>query len=154
MSHFKKGITILEIMIVLAIIGTLVAVVVPQFAKSRELQVLNSGGQDILSVLEKARTQTLSSLNSSEYGVHFESDKIILFTGKVFSSSAPSNETIDITSPAAISNVTLDGVSGTSGEIYFNRLSGAPSKTGTLTLSTSSYLKIITISPTGVASIN
>ncbi|MEK7128044.1 MAG: prepilin-type N-terminal cleavage/methylation domain-containing protein [Patescibacteria group bacterium] len=151
---FKKGITIIEILVVLAIIGVIISVVIPQFANVRENQVLKSGVQDILSSVNKARGETLSSLNSSEYGVHFQSDTVIIFKGKIFSAGAMDNETVSITAPASITNVTLGGASGASGDMYFSRLSGNPSATGTITISTGSFSKIITISAVGVASSN
>src|SRR3990167_10592241 len=119
----RRGVTIIELLVVLAVLGIIISVVIPQFSKTRENQVLKSGVQNILSAIDKARSQTLASLNSSQYGVRFEADKIIIFTGASFISGAPENETIDITTPASITNVTLNSVSGTSGEMYFNRLS-------------------------------
>ena len=155
MKNFHaEGFSIIELLVLIAVTGMIVLIVLPQFAKTRENQVLKDGVQDILSSLDKARTETLSSLNSSEYGVHFQSDKVIIFKGKVFSAGAGGNETINITTPASITNVTFGGVSGTSGDVYFNRLSGAPSTTGTITTATPSYSKIITISATGVGSVN
>jgi len=151
-NFYKKGITFIELLVVLAVIGVMAAIIIPQFSKMRENQVLKSGVQDILSSLDKARSQTLASLNSSEYGVRFQTDKIIIFKGTSFPANDPSNESINITSPASISNVTLNLVSGIPGEMYFNRLSGSPSKTGTITVSTPSYSRIITIYATGVAS--
>ena len=141
-------------LILVAVVGVLISIVLPTFSKIKENQVLKNGVEDILSLINKARGETLSSLNSSEYGVHFQPDKVIIFKGKVFSASAPDNESISIITPASITNVMLGGISGTSGDIYFKRLSGAPSSTGTLTISTSTYSRIITISTTGVASVN
>ncbi len=153
-NFYKKGITIVEIITVIAVLGIIIAVVIPQFAKIRENQVLKSGVSDIISSINKARSQTLSSLNSSEYGVHFQADKIVIFKTDVFDSNAVDNENISLTTPATIANVTLNGVSGASGDIYFNRLSGAPSVNGTITISTTNFSKIITISTTGIASVN
>lgn len=153
-NFYEKGLTVIELLIIVAVLGVIILIVLPQFSKTRENQVLKSGVGDTLSSIDKARGETLSSLNSSEYGVHFQSDKVIIFKGKVFSAGAGDNETINIITPASISDVTLGGVSGTSGDIYFNRLSGSPSITGTVTISTTSYSKIITISATGVASVN
>lgn len=142
-------------MLVLAVLGIIISVVIPQFSKIRENQVLKSGVQDILSSIDKARSQTLASLNSSEYGVHFEADKIIIFKGTDFSTrDTAKDETINIITPAIISNVTLNLVSDVDGEMYFNRLSGSPSKTGTITVSTTNYSKIITIYATGVVSVD
>ncbi len=151
---YKKGITVIELLVVVAILGIVVLVVLPQFSRIKENQVLKSAVGDVISILDKARSQTLASLNSSEYGVRFESGRVIIFKGQTFTSGAAGNETISIISPASISNVTLGGASGVSGEMYFNRLSGSPSKNGTVTISVSSISKIITISATGVASMD
>ncbi|OGI67884.1 hypothetical protein A3A05_01695 [Candidatus Nomurabacteria bacterium RIFCSPLOWO2_01_FULL_41_12] len=150
-NFYEKGITVIELLVLVAAIGLIVLIVLPQFSKLKENQVLKSAVADTLSSINKARGKTLSSFNSSEYGVHFQSDKVIIFTGKVFSAVAGDNETIDLTLPATISAITLTGGAA---DIYFNRLSGAPSVTGTITISTTSYSKIITISATGVASVN
>lgn len=150
-NFYKQGITVIELLVVIAVLGVIFSIAIPRFSKSRELQVLKSGAQDVLSSIDKARTETLASLNSFSYGVHFQSDKVIIFRGIVFSAGDPNNKIINITTPATISDITLLGGGN---DLYFNRLSGAPSTTGTITISTASYSKIITISATGVASLN
>lgn len=155
MTYFyKKGISLIEILIVLAILVILMAVALPQFAKMRENQVVKNAVADVASTISRARSLSLASVDSSEYGVHFESDKVIIFKGTTYSLGAPDNEIIDIVYPASITNVTLGGVSGSSGEIYFNRLFGAPSDNGTITISSTNFSKIITISATGGVSSN
>jgi prepilin-type N-terminal cleavage/methylation domain-containing protein len=153
-NNFKRGLTIIELLVVIVVVGLLVAIVLPQFSKNKEMQVLKGGVQDILSSIDKARVETLSSLNSSSYGVHFQSNQVIIFKGTIFSSGDTNNEIINIISPAKISNVTLGGVNASSGDVYFNRLSGAPNQIGTITISTPSYSKIITIIATGGVSSN
>jgi prepilin-type N-terminal cleavage/methylation domain-containing protein len=150
----KQGMTVIELLIVIAVLGIVFSIVIPQFSKTRENQVLKNTVSDILSSLNKAQSRTLASVNSSSYGVHFQSDKIVIFKGTVFSAGDANNETINITTPANISNVTFAGVSGNSGDVYFNRLSGTPNQNGTITVSTSSFSKVITISATGAASVN
>ena len=160
---FKKrkklvsGFTLLEATIVIAIIIIMVLIVSPQFSKIRNMQTLKSAGGDIVSALNQAQSQTRASLNSSNYGVHFQSNQIIIFKGTVFSSGDSNNKTISIISPATISNVTLNNVSGTTGDVYFNRLTGLPNVTGTVTVSipnNASLTKTITLSATGEASTN
>lgn len=150
-NFYKKGVTAIELLIVVAVLAIIFAIVFPQFSQMRENQALKTAVSDVLSSLNKARSQTLSSLNSSEYGVRFEPDRVIIFTGQSYSSEALDNETINIITPATISNVTLNDVSASVGDMFFNRLSGSPSKKGTITISTASRSKIITISATGVA---
>ena len=150
----NRGITVIELISTLAIISILIAILIPSFSLIREKQLLKNTMSDVVSLLEKARSKTLGSVDSSEYGVHFQSDQVIIFKGKVFSSSAVDNEIIYVVNPISISNVTLDGVSGTSGDVYFNRLYGVPSSVGTITISAPSAVKIITISITGTISVN
>lgn len=150
----QRGVSALELITVISIITILIFIVFSKFSSVREGQVIKSAVEGVLSSIDRARGETLSSLNSSEYGVHFQSDKVIIFKGKVFSSGASDNESIDLTTPASITNITFGGVSGTSGDVYFNRLSGMPSTTGTISINTASYSKIITISATGSASVN
>src|SRR3989338_1858249 len=111
-NYFKKGITAVELLVVIVVLGIIFSVALSQFSKFRENQVLKTAVNDVLSSLNKARSQTLSSLNSSEYGVHFQSDRVIIFKGAVFSAEDPDNETISILAPAAIFDVTLNGVGG------------------------------------------
>lgn len=144
----------MELLIVLSVIAIVILAVLPRFSQIRDNAILKSTVDDVLSSINKAKNQTLSSLNSSEYGVHFQSDKVIIFKGKVFSAGASSNEVIGITAPANISDVTFGGVSGASGDVYFNRLYNVPSTTGTITISANSLSKIVTIYATGVVSSN
>ena len=153
-NFHKKGGLLLEPLITITILGIVVLIVFSKFSQIRENQVLKTAVADVLSSIDKARLQTLSSLNSSQYGVHFQSDKVIIFKGTVFSSGASDNENILIITPATITNVTLNGVSGVSGEFYFNRLSGLPNVTGTVAVATTSFSKTVTISATGIASTN
>ncbi len=153
-NFYQKGVTLIELLVVLVVLGTIISVVLPRFSKIRENTVLKNAVSGVLSSIDKAKSETLSSLNSSEYGVHFQSDKVLIFKGKIFSAGGVDNESIVITTPASISNVTLGGVSSTSGDMYFNRLYGVPSTTGTITISTPSSSKIITIYGTGAVSSN
>lgn len=147
----NKGFTLIEILIVVGILAVLIAVVSPAFSTMRNNEVLKSTTADIVSAIDKARSQTLASVNSLEYGVHFESSKIVIFQGTTYSSGDANNEDIFISSPASISNINLTGGAV---DVYFDRLSGAPSKTGTITVSVSSSTKTITISTTGAVSTN
>lgn len=153
-GFYQKGITALEILMVIAIISLLFLIALPQFSKIKENQVLKNTVEEAVSALRTAQSQSLASIDSSTYGVHFDQNRIIIFKGGIFSEGAPDNKIIDISSPARISNVAFGGVSSSSGDLYFTRLSGVPSKTGTINVSTSSALKIITISSTGAVSIN
>ncbi|MEK7564165.1 MAG: type II secretion system protein [Patescibacteria group bacterium] len=151
MKNYKTGITLVEILIVLGVIVILIAVLLPSFTTVRRNQVLKSTTSSILSALDKAKSSSISSIGSSEYGIHFESSQIVIFQGIVYSSSDVDNEVISISSPASISNITLTGGSV---DLYFDRLSGVPNRSGTITISASPLSQTITISATGAISLN
>jgi Tfp pilus assembly protein FimT len=150
-NFYKKGISVVELLVVFAVLAVIFSVVIPQFSKIREQQVLKSAVGDILSSLNKAQTRTLASVDASSYGVHFSSSEVIIFKGTVFSEGSIDNEVINIISPATISTITLTGGGA---NIFFNRLSGAPSVTGFIIVSSTNFTKTITISATGSASVN
>ena len=150
----NRGITLIEFILVFAVLALLFSVAIPRFGMIRERQVLKAAASDIVSSLNKARSSTLSSVNSSSYGVNFTPDEIMIFNGTTFSAGASGNESILLSAPAQISNVTLNGTSGTTGNLYFHRLSGEPSKSGTVTVSTPNFSQTITISPTGAFNAN
>ena len=151
MLNFKRGFTALETFIVLSVAILLIVIVLPSFQAMRNNQVLKATASEVVSALDQARSQALSSIDSSEYGVHFELNEIIIFKGTTFSSPDPNNENISITSPAFISSINLTGGAV---DVYFDRLSGAPNKTGTITISISTFSKVIIISATGAISMN
>ena len=142
----------MEILIAIAVVGILAATVLPGFSKIKKIQALKGETENIVSAIGKARSQTLASLNSSNYGVHFEANKVIIFSGTSFFSDEVSNQVIDLTSSVTISDINLNN---NGSDLYFNRLSGLPNTNGTITVSASGISsKIITISSTGSASVN
>ena len=153
-KFYKRGFTLLEMLVVIAVIGIMVAVVFSSFSKMKENQVLKNAGEDIISTVNKARTQTLAQLNGLQYGVHFQANGVIIFRGAIFNSSDSNNQITSITSPAVISTITLTGGAV---NLYFNKLSGTPNVSGSVIVSstaTPSLTKTITISATGAVSMN
>lgn len=151
--NFTKGFTVLEILFVLSILGILFAIVTPQFTKMRDSQVLNSATADVLSVINKASSQSLASLDSSAYGVHFASDRVTLFKGTVYDQNAATNQVVLLTAPATITAIGFGGPTS----LYFERLTGTPNVYGTVTIGLTSGVHVdrsIIIDRTGRISAN
>lgn len=153
-NFYKKGISMIEVIIVIVVIGIMVAIAVPQFSKMKNAQILKSTSQEVFALVNRAHSQTLDSLDSSEYGVHFQTDKAVLFKGISYSSSDLNNEEVEISLPATISSISPSG----NANVYFSRLTGMPNPSGTTTITvsipTDNATKIITISNTGAISLN
>jgi prepilin-type N-terminal cleavage/methylation domain-containing protein len=128
----KRGFTLLEIMIVIVIMTILLTIVLTSFSNLNKSQALDKSANHIASIIEEARGNTLFSKNDSQYGVKFETSRVIVFKGVTYSPSNGDNVVYELNNLVNISNISL---SGGGSEIVFDRLTGNTSQTGILTLS-------------------
>lgn len=155
-NNYTKGNTLIEIVIVIAIIVIIMAVVIPKVFLFKQKQVLKNTTEEVKVLLNEARVETLASKNSNFYGVHFESDKVVLFSGPTFSSSAVDNKVFSF-DPQVTLPISQVFLNGNGVDILFDKFTGNVSNYGTITLelvSDPSLEKVITISPLGVVSTN
>lgn len=146
----QKGFTITEILIVIAILAVMVTIVVSAFSKFNNNQSLSGALGEVTSTLNEARANTLASYDNVAYGVHFQTDKVVLFKGSIYSASDPDNEDVTLSSKISISDIAL---SGGGSEVVFKRLTGKTEQNGTITLSLisePSKTKTITIQTSGI----
>lgn len=151
MKVFKKGFSIIELIIVIAILVLILAIILPKFGEIRDKQALDNAVIEAIGTLEKARSLSVSSLDSSEYGVYIRNNFIKIFKGQEFVDPTNLYETMSFISPSYTDNLSLIGSGGTSYEFYFKKISGVPSKYGSFRIKTTLNPngKIINISPTG-----
>ena len=147
--RLKSGFTILELAIVIAIMATLSAIIISTFISFRKNQALEKDTEIVVQVLEQARNQTLSSKNSSVYGVHFTAPKITLFKGSSYVANDSNNQDFVLSSTDTILTISL---AGGGSDIVFNRLTGETTQNGTIVVSSPglSRTKTVTIYKTGV----
>lgn len=151
----NKGFTLIEILMVITILGIISSIVILNLSQFRNEQLLKNTTLDVVSLLSKARQNTLSSVNSTNYGVHFDSNKAVLFTGSVYSSNNATNEPIVFSSKVIIPTPSGLNIGGGS-DVIFERLTGETIG-GTIKIqltSDSTKQKIITIGKTGSVSSN
>lgn len=150
----KKGFTVIEFLMalsVLVIFATIIFVSISSFRNNKALLIVS---EDILSLIDEARANTLSAKDDYAYGVHFESEKIVLFRGSIYSSSDQNNKTVDIDNAVEIYNISL---AGGGQNVLFQRLTGKTSQNGTIMIRLKSdnlKTKTVAIEVSGVASSN
>lgn len=151
----KSGVTFIEVVIVITIILIVSSIVVMGLSKFRNEQALKNTTVDIVSILNKARQNTLSSINSTNYGVHFDTDKMVLFTGPAYFIGVATNEPSVFST--AVSIPTVGGLNiGGGSDVVFERLTGE-TVGGTIhieLISDPTKQKTITIDKTGLISSN
>lgn len=153
----NKGISVIEILIVVSIIGILAAIVLPSLSLFRREQTLNNTTGDVVSLLNSARNNTISSLSSNNYGVHFQSDRATYFTGSVFNSGDATNVPLVFDSSVTIPSINGINLNGGGSDVIFTRLTGDTPNYGTIIValtSDSTRKKTISISKTGSISSN
>ena len=150
----NKGISLIEILIIVSIIGIISTIVVPSLSRFHDQQALRNTTEDVISLLNEARNNTISSKNSTTYGIHFQSNKIILFSGSSFTIS-PSNKQIDFDSVIIIPSVGGINLNGGRSDIIFDRITGDTVGYGTIIIRIKndvSKQNIINISKIGIIS--
>ena len=101
-NFYNKGISLLEIIIVIAIISVLVALIIPNMSEFKKRQNLKNTVVDIVSLLNKAKLDSNSFLDSSVYSVYFATDRVVYFKGTTYSPSNPTNQVILLNSSVTI----------------------------------------------------
>jgi len=140
----KFGLTLIELLVSIAVIAVVVILTTSGFNSFREFSQLNEAHSAILSALRDARSRTLSGNKNTQYGVHFETNQVVLFSGSSYSSGASSNEPYAMPSLAKIFSINL----GDSSDVIFTRLIGFSSASGTIvvgSISNPQKTKTITI---------
>lgn len=148
-----KGFTIIEVAIVIVILAVLTAMAITSFSGFRQNQLLNSDVNKAVSVINEARSKTLSSQDFSQYGAHFEASKIVLFKGTTYAASSPNNASSTLSSFIEISGTSLNGGGS---DVVFQKLTGKTDNYGTVTFrvkANASKTKTINIKSTGITDV-
>ncbi len=154
MKYIKfKATSVMTIIVIVAVIGLLTAVILPPLNTARSKQSLNGAVDDVVSILVTARSQTLASYNSHNYGVHIASGSVTMYTGPTYSSGAIGNVVKSFDTGITASSISL---AGGGVNVLFDRLKGSTSQYGTIVVHTAgagSYSKTITVGSTGLVSV-
>lgn len=149
----KKGFTAIEILMVIAILGVLLAVILPSFTNFRRASLLNTDTMNLVTLINRARLLSISAKDDNQFGIHLESGKAVLFKGATYSAGASTNETHTFSTGLTLSSIAINGGGS---EILFEKVTGAASQNATTTLlvtGTTSSTTVL-ILPTGIATIN
>ncbi len=151
-NSFQQGFTLIELLIVVGIIGVLLIITLSRIGNFGTQTDLDTTAQRIVSTLQLARNQTLASEDGNVFGVHFESDKYVLFKGATYDPLDTENKENDISS-TTISSITL---APSGADVVFDRVRGTTSNTGSVTLqlvADASKTKVIVVNALGQTSL-
>jgi prepilin-type N-terminal cleavage/methylation domain-containing protein len=149
MKLSRAGFTIIELLVVLAIIGALCAIILPSFSTFRTRQALLNSRDGVVGYLREARSRTLAGVDNSTYSVRIESNRIVLYKGTVYDPNDVANEYFTFESPTVLGTLAL---AGGATAISFNHLTGATAQYGTIVLIADTQQSVITIDASGIIS--
>lgn len=128
--NLKKGVSLPEVLVFVGIVGIISYLTVSSFFGYKSNQSLEKSVLQVATALERAKNLATSSKNGSQYGVHFSTDRVIVFQGSTYSQNSPNNETFMIDQMSQIGTTTFYG----GGDVVFERLVGNTSNFGTSTI--------------------
>lgn len=125
----KKGFSLVELIIVISIAMILTAISISTFFSVSDQQSLEKDVNYSISLVEKARLQTVNSKDNSQFGVRFSSSSVILFQGLTYVAGSSTNTVFTFSPKVEISSINL---SGGVQNIIFEKITGKSSATGTV----------------------
>ena len=122
-----RGFTLIEALTIVGILIVLIAVSIPAFRFFQKESDLNNSVEEALNTLRLAQNKTIASEGASQYGVHFEAGKCVLFKGTTYNPSASDNEIHNLPQSVEIDKVEL---AGGGQEVVFARVTGTTNQFG------------------------
>ena len=160
LSLYKNtpGFSIIEMIIVIAILAVLATVVVTNFPSFLSNSSLNNNTQQFVSVLKLAQNRALASENYSQFGIYINTGvsphQYISFKGASYTSRDTSADKVYVLD----STVEFYGINlGGGSEIVFDKLTGASEETGDISIrikNDTSKSKTVYITSSGTVSLN
>lgn len=137
--RFPRGLTAIELLTVISIIGILTAIGVPSYAAMQKHVALNNAAQEIVDALRVAQNRAISSQDATSHGVHFEADHYVSCTGTCDPVSYDETHTLNGPSICA----------GVGSNIVFTRLTGTTAAQTITVGNTCGDVKTIVVDPIG-----
>lgn len=126
----KKAFTLIEIIIVFAIITIVVGIITFSFYNINKLQALDKGTLNILSLLDEARYSAMSSKEFINYGVHLTEDSATFFKDNYVENNIYNKKYV-INNNLTISDISILG----GNDIIFNKITGKTNNYGSIKVS-------------------
>lgn len=127
----EKGFSILEFVIVAGIVAAISTIAIASYQALVSRADLSGNAKNIISTINLARSETVTSNQANPWGVHFEADKYALFKGSVYSAVDSSTQIHTLPSSLEISDITLNGGGS---EVLFTRITGQTANYGNITI--------------------
>jgi len=138
---YKKGFTLVEILLVVSTAIIIAAFTIPVGIKFFQMQTLNEAVSDIVGILRRAQSQSVFQKSDSAFGIKFLSGSYVLFQGDSYGLRDQGKDEVF----TLLNSIVVNGID----EVVFTKLTGIPNITGTLTIVLGDYSQSININAQG-----
>lgn len=144
---YKKGFTLIEVLLVIALGTVLTALALPVGFRFYQFQIADEAATGVLSALRNAESNARLGKEGSAFGIKFLPASYVVFQGDTYAARLTARDEIFSLPPDT-------DIGSASDEIVFARVTGAPSATGTITLSLYGRTHVIDLNDAGVVTQN
>jgi prepilin-type N-terminal cleavage/methylation domain-containing protein len=149
MNQKKAGFSVIEILIVMAIMGIILTIAVMSFSSARAKKQLEITVDSISAKLEEAKANAVSGKGGVSYGMNFTSTSYTLFAGDTFNPNSETNSSSTVPVDITITR----NISGGGDTIVFSRMTGTPQTTGDIIITGTSGAATVTVGILGDISV-
>ena len=144
MKRMGAGFSLVELLVVFTIMAAVALFAIVGFKDYAHIQQYDAAVATVKSTLIDTRVRARSAELDQSYGVKILTSSLVVFRGTTYSAGASTNETVSVTGGTLSSSLT-----GGTDQIIFNKLTGLPNATGTITMIGAEHLATTTLTITG-----
>lgn len=132
----NSGLTTIEILIVIVIIGVISTMSVVAYSNWQKGVRLVNAHEEIKTTITRAQQLATAAADNEIWGVHFETDKYVLFQGSFYDEDDPKNESWNLSGVQIVDpeNSLADGAGGYGPDLIFYKFIGTTANTGTIAI--------------------
>ncbi|KKP91055.1 MAG: hypothetical protein UR94_C0019G0006 [Parcubacteria group bacterium GW2011_GWA2_36_10] len=128
------GLTFVEVLLTISIAAIIAAMGFSAFSQWRANVTLVNQVDELKSKIIEIRQFAISAAGEKNWGIHFEAEQYIIFSGSVYNVADPNNQVVELKGVLLINPATslANGGGGFSQNLIFTKFTGSTFNTGTL----------------------
>jgi Tfp pilus assembly protein FimT len=150
----RFGLTYIELLVVLGLFAIISLFSFSSYASWQKEVTLVNSTDELKSTISLAQAKAIAAAGNKNWGVHFEADQYVLFSGSFYDLANPDNKIKELRGVQILNpNTTLsDGAAGYGADLVFSKYTGQTVNIGQITVvanTDATKTKIISIQDNG-----
>ena len=151
------GFTLIELLIVLGVFAVLAVMIAPALTPTVASRDLETSAATATDALRRAQANVMTGRDFTRWGVHFQADRFVLFSGAAYSAGNADNIVTVLSGEVRVTAVSLSpggacavatGIGNC--DVHFAMTEGMPTEPGTVTMTSANETRTITVNAAGM----